>query len=240
MNHIFSPYLGRFLDVYLDDIIIYSNSLSKAKIRFLASELKLLGRIVDDEGIRMDPDKVNSVMNWKVPNVRIPLGVLSAITGDKVPFRWTYAEQRAFDEVKRLAEETRNHHRTPIRYGEGSPPVWLVTDGCATGIAGLISQGSEWKTAKIAAFYSAKLNSAQRNYPVHEIEMLAGIETMLRYKDILVNQKSLSGRQARWMEKISSFIFEVVYVAGIENVVADALSRITMSRMRIRHRWMTG
>src|SRR5277367_4710365 len=106
----------------------------------------------------MDPDKVDSVLNWKVPtnrdllrgfigsvgyladdipNVRIPLGVLSAITGDKVPFRWTYAEQRAFDEVKRLAEETRNHHRAPIRYGEGSPPVWLVTDGCATGVAGL-------------------------------------------------------------------------------------------------------
>jgi hypothetical protein len=121
----------------------------------------------------------------------------------------------------------RTHHRTPIRYGKNLPQVWMVTDGCATGIAGLISQGVDWKTAKIAAFYSAKLNSAQRNYPVHEIEMLAGIETMLRYRDILqgvhfkwitdhrglinlINQKSLSGRQARWMEKISSFMFDVV------------------------------
>ena len=62
MNHIFSPYLGRFLDVYLNDIIIYSNTLkdhvkhcklvldmlfqeklylSRNKIRFIASELKL-------------------------------------------------------------------------------------------------------------------------------------------------------------------------------------------------------
>ena len=99
------------------------------------------------------------------------------------------------------------------------------------------------ETAKIAAFYSAKLNSAQRNYPVHEIEMLAGIETMLRHADILqgasfkwltdhkgliylLNQKNLSGPQARWLEKISSFTFEVVYIAGSENVVADALSRI--------------
>ena len=28
MNHIFSPYMGRFLDVYLDDIIIYSDTLA--------------------------------------------------------------------------------------------------------------------------------------------------------------------------------------------------------------------
>ena len=42
----------------------------------------------------------------------------------------------------------------------------------------------------------------------------------------LLNQKSISGRQARWLEKISSFLFEVVYVPGSENVVADALSRI--------------
>ena len=196
----------------------------------------------------MDPDKVDSVINWKVPTnhdllrgfigsvgyladdipgFRIPMGILSAITGDKVPFRWTYTEQRAFDEVKKLTEMMRTHHRTPIRYGKNLPQVWMVTDGCATGIASLISQGVDWKTAKIAAFYSAKLNSAQRNYPVHEIEMLAGIETMLRYRDILqgvhfkwitdhrgliylINQKSLSGRQARWMEKISSFMFDVV------------------------------
>jgi len=73
--------------------------------------------------------------------------------------------------------------------------------------------------------------------------MFAGIETMLRHADILhgtkfkwltdhkgliylLNQKNLSGRQARWLEKISSFDFEVVYVPGTENTLADALSRI--------------
>jgi hypothetical protein len=32
--------------------------------------------------------------------------------------------------------------------------------------------------------------------------------------------------QAHWIEKISSFNFEVVYVTGTENVVADALLRM--------------
>ena len=119
----------------------------------------------------------------------------------------------------------------------------MITDGCATGISGVISQGSDWKMARIAAFYSAKLNAAQQNYPVHEIEMLAGVETMLRYSDLLqgvpfqwltdhkgltylLNQKNLSGQQACWLEKISTFSFKMVYIEGSENVVADALSRL--------------
>lgn len=73
--------------------------------------------------------------------------------------------------------------------------------------------------------------------------MLAGVETVLRHVDILqgakfkwltdhkrliypLNQKSLSRRQARWLEKISNFTFEVVYITGSDNVVADALSRL--------------
>jgi len=135
----------------------------------------------------------------------------------------------------------KDHHRKPINYAADAPPVNMVTDGCATGIAGVISQGGDWKTAKVAAFYSAKLTPAQQNYPVHEIEMLAGIETMLRYRDVLqgvhfrwytdhkglihlLNQKNLSGRQARWIEKISMFDFEVIYVPGAENILSDALS----------------
>jgi hypothetical protein len=285
MNFLFSSYLGRFVDIYLDDIVIYSDNLeehvkhvklvldilrkeqlylSRSKLHFIALELKLLGHIIDNEGIRMDAEKVDSVLKWKVPTnrdllrgfigsvgyladdipgVRIPMGVLSAITGDAVPFRWGYTEQRAFDEVKNLVHHAREHRRQPLNYAEGAPPVWMITDGCSTGISGVISQGDNWKTAKVAAFYSAKLNSAQQNYPVHEIEMFAGIETMLRHIDILqgvkfkwltdhkglthlLNQRNLSGRQARWLEKISAFPFEVVYIAGCENVVADALSRM--------------
>ena len=83
--------------------------------------MKILGRIIDDEGIRMDPDKVDMVVNWKTPTNRdllcgfigsagyladdiykeqVPLGVLSVITSDNVPFKWTETKQRAFDWVK--------------------------------------------------------------------------------------------------------------------------------------------
>lgn len=97
----------------------------------------------------MDPDKVDSVMNWKVPtnwdllqgfigsvgyladdipNVRIPLGILSSITRDTVPFHWGYTEQQAFDDMKSLVHATRNHHRLPLDYSPGAPP-YLGSNG---------------------------------------------------------------------------------------------------------------
>lgn len=88
MNHIFSPYIGIFMDMYLDDIVIYSDTiedhikhiqiifdvlhheklyLSEKKLHLFADELRILGHIVDHHGIRMDPSKVDKVVNWKVP-----------------------------------------------------------------------------------------------------------------------------------------------------------------------------
>lgn len=156
MNHIFGPYIGVFMDVYLDDIDIYSDTLadhvkhvkvvvdilereqlylSASKLHFLCREMKILGRIVDDEGIRMDPDKVDSVLNWKVPTnkellrgflgsvgyladdlatIRIPMGILTSMTGSEASFKWDFTHQRAFDEIKRLVHAHREHHRTPL------------------------------------------------------------------------------------------------------------------------------
>jgi hypothetical protein len=288
MVSLFSPHIGKWIDIYLDDILIYSGSLeehvkhvkfvidtlkrekfflSEKKLHFLTREMKVLGRIIDDEGIRMDPDKVDALVRWKTPTnrdllrgflgsagyladdidrVRIPMGILHGLTGDTVPFRWEYTHQRAFQDIKDLAMRCKDHHRKPLVYGEGALPVNVVTDGCGTGIAGVVSQGDDWKTATVAAFFSAKLNPAQQNYPVHEIEMLAGVETMMRHRDILqgvhfrwytdhkglihlLKQKNLSGRQARWLEKISQFDFEVIYVPGAENILSDALSRLYSS-----------
>jgi hypothetical protein len=224
--------------------------------------MKILDRIVDDDGIRMDPDKVDSVVNWKTPmnrdllcgfigsagyladdisKVRVPMGVLSAITGDNIPFKWTNTEQRAFERVKHYVQACRDHCRVLLVYGKTAPRVWLMTDACINGIATIIAQGADWKTANIAAFFSAKLSTAQQNYPVHEQKMLAGVEGMLRYCDVLqgvsftwlmdhkglihlYHQKHLSGRQARWIEKISEYDFVIEYLPGVENILPDVLS----------------
>jgi hypothetical protein len=285
MVDMFSPYLGKWMDIYLDDIVIYTNTLeehikcckividtfdreqfylAEHKLQFLPRILKLLGRRITRDGIQMDPEKVDSVLAWKTPTnrdllrgfigsvgyladdveaVRIPMDVLNRLTGDTVAFRWGPTEQRAFEQVKQLVEDHRDKHRVAMKHGAGTEPVNVVTDGCISGIAGKISQGPDWKSAPVVAFYSAKLSPAQQNYIVTEIEMLAGLETMMRHRDLLLGvpftwytdhralehlltQRNLSPRQARWVAKLSEFDFKIQYVPGKQNILADALSRM--------------
>lgn len=138
--------------------------LSEGKLRFLCKEMKILGCIVDDDGICIDLDKVDQVLNWKVPmnrdllcgfissvgyladdiyQVRVPMGVLSSITGDTVPFRWTATEQQAFDQVKQYVQACAEHKRVPLEYAKDAPHVWYMTDACMNGVTGVIMQGNK-------------------------------------------------------------------------------------------------
>lgn len=178
------------MDVYLDDIVIYSDTvdehLSASKMQFFASRLEILGHVIDEHGIAMDPHKVDSVANWKVPTnkgllssflgavgylapdcdgIRIPMGVLAPLTGNKKPWTWTATHQRAFDEIRSV--------------------INLVTDASLTGASGHVSQGGDLRTARVAVFWSGKFNSAQQNYPVHEQELLAIVESLKRFRGLL-------------------------------------------------------
>jgi hypothetical protein len=88
MNFLFAVYIGKWMDVYLDDIIIYSDMLedhlkhirtmfvilrreklflNPKKIQFMPEELHLLGHIIIDGGIKMDPYKVDVISKWPTP-----------------------------------------------------------------------------------------------------------------------------------------------------------------------------
>jgi hypothetical protein len=130
----------------------------------------------------------------------------------------------------------------PLIYGPEAPPIWLVTNGLVSVIAGVVLQGKDSCTACIAMFL-AKLNPVQTNYPVHEMEMLAGVESMCHHRDILLGcfftwvtdhkslmhllqQKNLLVQQACWIERISEFYFCVEYIPEPLNVLLDALLQL--------------
>ena len=285
MNHLFAQYIGVFMDVYLDDIVIYSDTvedhlkhirivfavlrreklyLSADKMKFFARSMMLLGHVIDDKGIQMDPHKVNTIANWKTPTnkdllasfigavgflasdckaVRIPMGVLTALSGGNKPWKWSYTEQRAFDDIKSIVHKGQEQRRASIDYSPAGDPIWLITDACCTGASGYICQGPEWKSARVVTFWSGKFNSAQQNYPVHEQELLAIVESLKRFRGLLhgahftintdhhtlehfMGQKHLSARQHRWLDVLNEFAFKINYIPGETNVLADALSRI--------------
>ena len=102
MNHVLQEYLDEFLTVYIDDIVIYSETFEKhlihlektfrkikeanltlglEKCEFAKEKLKFLGHEISKEGIQSDPDKIVKIQEFKRPGtvkeVRQFLGLTS-------------------------------------------------------------------------------------------------------------------------------------------------------------------
>ena len=86
------PFLDRFVMVFIDDILVYSNdqedhdthlrvvleTLRKeqlyakmSKCEFWLKEVSFLGHIVLEEGIRVDPRKIEVILEWKQREVSL-------------------------------------------------------------------------------------------------------------------------------------------------------------------------
>ena len=106
----------------------------------------------------------------------------------------------------------------------------------------ILSQKHEGRLHPVA-FYSWKMSPAERNYDIHDKEMLAivnafkvwrhychGARTIPVYTDhnnlkYFMDAKTLNGRQARWAAYLSQFDFKVIYRPGSQAGKPDALSR---------------
>ena len=88
MNMVFSPYLDKFVIVFIDDILVYSSSLEEhaehlrtvlhilrerqlyakfSKFQFWLDKVAFLGHVISAKGISVDPQKIEAIVNWKPP-----------------------------------------------------------------------------------------------------------------------------------------------------------------------------
>ena len=88
MHRVFQPYLDQFVVVFMDDILIYSQSEREhedhlrvvlqllrdhqlyakfSKYEFWLTKVRFLGHIVSASRVSVDPEKVETVMSWERP-----------------------------------------------------------------------------------------------------------------------------------------------------------------------------
>ena len=88
MHRVFQPYLDQFFVVFVDDILIYSQSewehedhfrivlqllrdhqlyAKFSKYEFWLTEVRFLGHVVSASGVSVDLEKVEAVMSWERP-----------------------------------------------------------------------------------------------------------------------------------------------------------------------------
>ncbi|KIK15843.1 hypothetical protein PISMIDRAFT_16230 [Pisolithus microcarpus 441] len=174
-----------------------------------------------------------------MPDVSTYTMPLTGIQRNSHPFLWREIHDRCFQAIKDLACKYPILRPIDPRSDE---PIWLVCNASLYGIGALYGQGPTWQGCQLAGFMSKKLTDAQHNYRTFKRETLAILEVLLKWEDKLLGfhfkvimdhealqflrmQQCLSSHQMRWMDYLSCFNTEIIYVKGSENKVADCLSQ---------------
>jgi hypothetical protein len=150
----------------------------------------------------------------------------------KKPWPWDSIHQEAFDNVKKtIAKEV------VLAYPDFTKPFDIYTDASTKQLGAVITQDN-----RPIAFLSRKLSGAQSKYTVTKLELLAIVETLKEFKGMLwgqrlnvyTNHKNLtrdglgltSNRVTRWRILLEEYAPKIIYIKGIHNTVADAISRL--------------
>ncbi|WVZ93174.1 hypothetical protein U9M48_039176 [Paspalum notatum var. saurae] len=87
MNEVLSPFLRKFVLVFVDDILIFSNTLDEhlhhlklRKCSFGQHSVAYLGHIISQEGLATDPQKTEAMVNWPRPTNMTELRAFLGLT----------------------------------------------------------------------------------------------------------------------------------------------------------------
>ncbi|OJT05306.1 Transposon Ty3-I Gag-Pol polyprotein, partial [Trametes pubescens] len=174
-----------------------------------------------------------------MPDISAYTSPLSDMVHNDRPFVWRALHDKCFESIKALACKVPVLRPIDPRRPE---PIWLICDASIFGIGTLYGQGENWQTCRPAGFLSKKFTSAQRAYHTYEQEALAIMEGLLKWEDKLLGRdirivtdhkalefmkgvKNPNRRQIRWYEYLARFDYDITYIPGRLNKVADCLSR---------------
>ena len=152
---------------------------------------------------------------------------------------WNDGALAAFNATKRALANA-----SLLSYPKSDAPTSLMTDASDTAVGAVLQQYVNGTWCPIS-FFSRKMTPAETRYSTFDRELLAVYLAIKhfrhffegRYFHVLTDHKPLtfvlntrtdrhSPRQAHQLDYISQFTSTICHVHGLDNVVADALSRI--------------
>lgn len=242
-------------------------TINVGKSKFCQREIKYLGYIIGGGNLKVDPGKVEAIVTFPLPKtprqVRRFIGMCnwyrafinnfsdlagpltdSLKKGNK-PFRLTQDAIDSFDKLKSALSSA-----PVLAQPDFTKEFVIQCDASRIGVGGVLYQLDEEGKERPIAFVSQKLNRAQRNYTVTELECLAAVVCVKRFRQYidglpfkiitdhsslrwLMGQKDLNGRLARWSLKLQCFDFVMEHRKGSLNVVPDTLSRFDIDQLNI-------
>jgi len=164
-----------------------------SKCDFMKEEIAFLGHVVSGKGIQVDPHKTKTIEEWETPvsisEIRSFLGLtnyykkfvkdyakivspLTALLKKDAEWIWMEPQQTAFDTMKKRLVSA------PIlRKPDFKLPFVLTTDASDLAIGAVLTQ-DDGKGPRPVAYESRKMTPAEKNYSIHEKELLAIIHVL--------------------------------------------------------------
>ena len=219
MNSIFKPFLRKFVLVFFDDILIYSRSWKDhvqhvdrvlklleekqlyakiSKCFFGVQEVEYLGHIVSHEGVKVDPNKIKSIKEWKVPKTIRQLRGFLGLTGyyrkfvknygriaaplttllKKDAFSWNPEATKAFENLKE------SMCRAPVLATPDFTKTFIVEcDASGNGIGAVLMQ-----EGRPIAFESRSIKGKYLQKAIYEKEMLAILHALKKWRPYLMGR----------------------------------------------------
>jgi len=172
------------------------------KCEFYKERIEYLGLVISENEVSMDPVKVVGVREWPTPENKTDVQAfldfvnfyhrfirdfsakarpLFDLTRSEQVWTWSGREQTVFEDLK-MAVTTALVLMSP----QDSEPFWVEADSSDFATGAVLSQQStadgKWHPI---AFYSKSLFSMERNYEIHDKEMLAIIRALKEWRHFL-------------------------------------------------------
>ncbi|KAG6457967.1 hypothetical protein O3G_MSEX010581 [Manduca sexta] len=162
---------------------------------------------------------------------------------DKSRIPWTDESIKAFEQCKQSLKRA-----VTLEFPSADAPISLMTD-CSNTCAGAVLQQKEKDTWKPLGFFSTRLSDAQQRYSTFDRELLAIYLAIKHFRPFIEGRpltvftdhkpivyslqknavsKNDTPRRIRQLDFIMQFCMEIKHISGVENTVADCLSRISV------------
>lgn len=266
--------------VYIDDIIIYSDTfeqhlkdieevleclrranvkLGMEKCQFCIDKIDFLGFVVGKDGIETQGEKVKKIRNYPRPyditQLRGFLGLagyyrkfiprfsdiakpLSELLKKNQEYTWGKEQEKSFNRIK---EKLTN--APVLAYPDYEKTFVITTDASKIAIAAVLEQEDNKGNLHPIEYYHKTLSEQQQKWHSNDWEYYAIVAAVKKFRHYFGNRKILIrtdsksakwwfeqpaddiARRNRWKIFMQQFDFEIEYIKGTQNKVADNLSR---------------